>query len=301
MKTTRLCGLTMLSLTLTLDLASAQTPPDRRIIREPVAAERRLALVIGNDAYAGAPLRNAVSDARAIAAALRDVGFRVTLAENANRATLAAAVVKFEESLTPADVALFFFAGHGMQLAGENYLIPTDYTGDSTAAARFTALGTTQLQESLQKARVSLIVLDACRNNPYSSQRGSVGLAPIDARGSLVAFATGAGQTASDNAGSVNGLFTQELLNALRLPNLGIRDTFYQVRQRVFAASNGSSSRRCMTVFWRRLYSAHPVARRQQSRRRCSSHRLRRQSILSKWLCGMPSTSHVRRLTTMST
>jgi hypothetical protein len=84
-----------------------------------------------------------------------------------------------------------------------------------------------------------MVVLDACRNNPYANQRGANGLAVMEARGSLIAFATGAGQTSSDNPGAANGLFTQELLRVLREPNLTAREAFFRVRQRVYNATNG--------------------------------------------------------------
>ena len=216
----------------------AQTP-EGRTTRDLVLPEHRIALVIGNNAYAGSPLQNAVPDARAVSAALRGLGFAVTLIEDAKRADMASAIATAADTLRPDDVMFFFYAGHGVQIGGENYLIPVDFDSRSGTSVRLSALATTDLQEALSKAKVSLIALDACRNNPFAGHRGAVGLAPMEARGSLVAYATGAGQTASDNPGASNGLFTQELLKALREPDLSARSLFYRIRQRVYEASNG--------------------------------------------------------------
>lgn len=227
---------------------AAQTPerPDTRDL----VLERRVAIVIGNNAYGVAPLQNAVSDARAVSVALRELGFSVTVLEDAGRATMARAIATMGDTLTPKDVVFLFFAGHGMQISGENYLIPIDFDARSGTSVRLEALATTDVQEALSKAKVSLLVLDACRNNPFGAARGSVGLAPMEARGSMVAYATGAGQTASDNPGASNGLFTQELLKALREPDVSARNLFYAVRQRVHAASGGRQFRRSTMGFW---------------------------------------------------
>lgn len=200
---------------------------------------RSLALVVGNDSYDGAPLINARNDARAMAVALRELGFVVTQIENASRAQMASAVSRFGDALRPGDVAWFFYAGHGAQIGGENFLIPSDFSGASESAIRLSSLPLSELRNAFSKARVSILVLDACRNNPFLGGRsGGAGLAPVEARGHLVAFSTASGETASDNGTSGNGLFTQELLKYLR-GGRSIRDVFFQVRQGVFEASGG--------------------------------------------------------------
>jgi len=190
---------------------------------------RRLALVVGNDAYrAQSALRNAVNDARAVASALGEVGFAVTRVENANRARLTSALSSFAGSLRDDDVALFYFAGHGVQVDGVNYLMPTDYAGQSSAALRFDAVSASDVQEMLRPARVAMLVFDACRNNPYRGVRGGTGLAPMEARGTLVAYAAGAGEVAADAApGEANGLFTSKLVEALREPGLTASALFH--------------------------------------------------------------------------
>ena len=199
---------------------------------------RRLALVVGNDAYTEqSVLRNAVNDARAVASALGEVGFAVTRVENANRARLTSALSSFAGSLRGDDVALFYFAGHGVQVDGANYLMPTDYAGQTSAALRFDAVSASDVQEMLRPAQVAMLVFDACRNNPYRGVRGGTGLAPMEARGTLIAYAAGAGEVASDGPGASNGLFTSKLVEALREPGLTASALFMQVRREVVEAS----------------------------------------------------------------
>ncbi|HEY7473453.1 MAG TPA: caspase family protein [Vicinamibacterales bacterium] len=203
--------------------------------------ERRIALVIGNDRYAGPmALQNARRDAGAVAKELRDIGFQTTLLEDAPRSRFINALETLANTLTRNDVVLFYYAGHGAQIGGENYLVPVDYAGNSEQRLSLEGVSASQIQTWLARARVSILVLDACRNNPYTGQRStSGGLAPMEARGSLVAFAAGAGQTASDNPGGAQGTFTGALLDVLRVPGLPVREVFFRVRQRVYEASNG--------------------------------------------------------------
>ena len=203
---------------------------------------RRLALVVGNDAYTDLSLlRNAVNDARTVAVALEEVGFTVTRVENASRSRLAAALGRFAGRLRGDDVALFYFAGHGVQVDNTNYLIPTDYAGQTSAEVRLSTFSAAEVEDLLRPARVAMLVFDACRNNPYRGIRTSGGgLAAMEARGTLIAFAAGAGQVAADAAGpgSSNGLFTSKLVEALRVPGLTATALFQRVRREVYTASN---------------------------------------------------------------
>lgn len=206
----------------------------------PIYAARRMALVVGIDSYAKSPLQNALNDARDMAAVLRQQSFSVTLIENSGREELASAIGRFGAALRANDLAWIFFAGHGVQVRGENFLIPADFNGTSETEVRLSAMPVSELQNAVSKARVSIIVLDACRNNPFlGSRSGTGGLAPVEAQGNLIAFATAAGQTASDNTAARNGLFTQELLKQMQRPGISIRDVFFRVRQEVFDASRG--------------------------------------------------------------
>jgi uncharacterized caspase-like protein len=211
------------------------------ISQAPSSGGRRLALVVGNAAYSGSPLQNPVSDARAISKVLRNLGFAVTTIENATRAAIVSAVGGFEAQIRSDDVALFYFSGHGMAMGAENYLIPIDYRAVTESEARMNAMAASDIQAVFGRARISLLILDACRSNPFTAQRTArSGLAPMEGRGSLVAFATGAGQTASDNPAGANGLFTEELLIALGERGVTLREMLFRVRQRVYDKSGGS-------------------------------------------------------------
>ena len=206
---------------------------------------RRLALVVGNDAYTNLrDLENAANDARAVTRVLEELGFTVTSAVDAPRARLVELLGSFAGSLRQDDVALFYFAGHGLQVGGLNYLIPTDYAGSTVGELSLSALSATEVHNLLSPARVTMLVLDACRNTPeaYRGFRsmGRGGLAPMEPRGSLIAYAAGAGQYAIDGEpGKANGLFTAKFVEALREPGLEATDLFRRVRRQVDLASNG--------------------------------------------------------------
>ena len=198
--------------------------------------ERRVALVIGNAAYLKSPLDNSVSDAEAVAAALADVGFSVTTVEDATQQQMGSAIAGFVDDLRPDDVAMFYYAGHGVQVGNENYLIPTDYAGTTETEVQFGAHGVTSVLDKMSAARVAILVFDACRNNPYRGIRGAAGLAAMNrlARGTLVMYSASAGAEASDE-----GLFAARLVEALRQPELGISELFQRVQNDVESASNG--------------------------------------------------------------
>jgi len=201
--------------------------------------ERRIALVIGNGAYAAAPLKNPVNDARAMAGALERCGFVVAELENATRDQMVKALRQFGSDLQSGGVGLFYFAGHGMQVKGRNYLMPVggDFSGEEEVA--YGALDADAVLAKLEAAgnRLNLMILDACRNNPFAtgSRGASAGLAQMDApAGSYIAFATAPGRTAADGAGS-NGLYTRHLLANLEAPGLKVEDIFKRVRNGVMA------------------------------------------------------------------
>ncbi|NJD88394.1 MAG: hypothetical protein FIB05_10295 [Betaproteobacteria bacterium] len=206
------------------------------------AAEPRVALVIGNAAYPAAPLRNPVNDANAIAARLRAMGFEVTLRTDVTQREFTRAVSQFGQALKPGSVALFYYAGHGMQVRGRNFLVPVDADIQSEASARSESVDLDLVLEQLGPARLSMVILDACRNNPFEgkfrSTRGS-GLAQVDApKGTLLAYATAPGKVASDGDGA-NGLYTAELLRAMQVPGAKVEEVFKAVRVNVIKATAG--------------------------------------------------------------
>jgi uncharacterized caspase-like protein len=209
---------------------------DRRV--QPIVARKQVALVIGNAAYSNRPLANSVRDAQAIAARLRDLHFDVTLATDADRKAMGQAIDNFVNKLATGDVAFFYYSGHGVQVDGENYLIPTDYQGQSETDVRYDAHPAGRIQERMERsgAQLNIMVLDACRDNPYHvASRNLGGLAAMSAgRGTYIVFATSPGRTASDS-----GLFARSLLDALSVRGLALNDVFDMVRERVDAASGG--------------------------------------------------------------
>lgn len=209
----------------------------------PAVAERRVALVIGNGAYAEAPLRNPVNDARGIASVLRDLGFEVTLLENADRPAMQRASLEFGRKLSDDVAGLFYFAGHGMQVKGVNYLIPINAQVGSEEEVEVEAMDVNYILARMATARnkFNIVILDACRNNPFerSFRSSTSGLAAISApQGTLIAYATAPGSVAADGHGA-SGLYTGELIAALKMPNLPLEQTFKRARAQVVTKSGG--------------------------------------------------------------
>lgn len=228
----------------------AQAPQPTRAVLVKAASqqstpqEARVALVIGNGAYTVAPLKNPVNDARAMTASLERCGFAVAELENATRDQMVKALRKFGNDLQGGGVGLFYFAGHGLQVKGHNYLMPVggEFAGEEEVA--YGALDADAVLAKLEMAgnRLNLMILDACRNNPFTtgSRSVSAGLAQMDApAGSYIAFATAPGRTAADGTGS-NGLYTQHLLANLETPGLKVEDIFKRVRNGVMADTHNS-------------------------------------------------------------
>ncbi len=204
----------------------------------------RIALVIGNSRYGSAPLANPANDANAIAGALKQTGFAVNLQLDAKRGAMEEAIRSFAANLgkQPA-VGLFYFAGHGLQLDWRNFLVPVDAALKSADDVPKQAVDITALLEGLTKAKnpMNIIILDACRDNPFESgvKTTGKGLSQMDAPiGTLLAYATAPGNTASDGSGA-NGLYTENLLREMRAPQAKIEDVFKRVRLNVRRASAG--------------------------------------------------------------
>ena len=210
------------------------------------AGERRVALLIGNANYPRAPLANAVNDVRLMEATLKEVGFEVIKAENAGRRDMQRLIREFGDRLRQSGgVGLFYFAGHGVQVRGNNYLIPVDADIRAEDEVAFDSIDAQAVLEKMETARnrVNLVILDACRDNPFARTRSmAAGLATMNApSGSLVAYATAPGSVASDGDGS-NGLYTQHLAAAMRMPGLPVEEVFKQVRTAVRRASQGQQT-----------------------------------------------------------
>ena len=196
--------------------------------------ESRIALVIGNSAYKDSPLRNPGNDAADIAAALRELGWKVTLRTNAGRRQMVEAVREFGSQLRKGGVGLFYFAGHGVQSKGRNFLVPVGAAIDAEADLEFETMDANMVLAQMDEAgnRVNIVVLDACRNNPFARnfRSASRGLAQMEAAtGTYLAYATAPGSVAADGDGR-NGIFTKNLLASLKDPNSRLEDVFKRVR-----------------------------------------------------------------------
>ena len=206
------------------------------------AAELRIALVIGNGGYETAPLKNPVNDARLMAATLRGAGFEVIERLDADQKAMKRAIQEFGERLEQAGqdgVGLFYFSGHGVQVGGVNYLIPIDTSINRESDVDIEAVSANAVLGTMEFARnrLNIVILDACRNNPYarSFRSATRGLARMDApRGTLVAYATAPGGVAFDGEGA-NSPYTSALVQAMQAPGLKVEEVFKQVRLSVMA------------------------------------------------------------------
>lgn len=209
----------------------------------PAQAERRVALVIGNGAYKTAPLKNPTNDAQDMADTLREMGFDVTLKLNASLRDMEEAVRAFGVKLKQGGLGLFYYAGHGVQVAGENYLIPVDTKVEAEADVKFGALNAGLALARMEDAGndFNIVILDACRTNPFarSFRTAEQGLARMDApKGSLIAYATAPGRVAADSGGSGrNGVYTSFLLKHMRAPGQKIEEVLKRVRSDVVRAT----------------------------------------------------------------
>jgi len=203
--------------------------------------ESRIALVIGNGAYKSSPLSNPVNDANDMAAALERLGFSVRLKINANQKSMENAIRDFGKELRSGGVGLFYFAGHGFQVQGRNYLIPIDADIESEADVKYESVDAGRVLSQMNEAEngLNIIILDACRDNPFarSFRSGEKGLAKMDApTGSILAYATAPGSVAADGTGR-NGRYTSELLKHIMTTGLPIELFFKRVRKDVISAS----------------------------------------------------------------
>ena len=212
-----------------------------------LAQQRRTALVIGNAAYESGPLRNPVNDATDVAATLQRLGFDVSLLRDAKLRAMEEAIEAFSQKLRKGGVGLFYFAGHGLQVAGENYIVPIGARISREQDVRFETVQVGRVLGGMEDAGndINLIILDACRDNPFArsfrsgAQRGLAVSSAV--RGSLMAYATAPGKTAADGTGR-NGVYTQQLLKYITTPGMKVEDVFKRVRLSVEDATNGQQT-----------------------------------------------------------
>lgn len=211
-------------------------------------SSNRVALVIGNSKYKINPLENPGNDARDISSALKELGFDVTPKFDLSLNQMKQAVREFRQKLRNDSVGLLFYAGHGIQVKGENYLIPVDANISSEETVEYEALNAGWILAEMLSARnkINILILDACRDNPFSYFRSSSrGLAPMVApedapSGLFIAYATAPNSVARDGGNLGHGVYTQEILNNIKTPGLTVEVLFKRVRR---AVSNRTQSK----------------------------------------------------------
>jgi len=206
-------------------------------------SEKRTALVIGNSNYRKVPLKNPVNDADDIGKSLKNSGFTVIKLTNSTKKEIKAGIRKFESRLSNEHVGLFFFAGHGVQVNGENYIVPvgadiiSEYDIDDQCVKLSYVLGAMENA----KNRMNIIILDACRNNPFRSYRSIIsGLSKMDApTGSILIYSTAPGKAAADGTGR-NSIFTSSFLKFLKAPDISLTTLLMKVRKDVMFQSENT-------------------------------------------------------------
>jgi len=224
------------------NIAGSTTSEKRLIKLQPALAERRLALIFGNAQYENsAPLKNPVNDANLMEGTLKELGFDVIKELNAGKEEMMNAIREFNEKLPAANVALFYYAGHGNQVDGKNYLIPVDAKMEKAGDCKFEAIPVDFIVEEFERypENTNIVILDACRNNPFAAwaRGGEAGFRAMNfTSGTIISFATSEGATAADGKGA-NGLFTEELVKQMVIPQ-SILNVFMNTRVQVRKLSN---------------------------------------------------------------
>lgn len=204
----------------------------------------KIALIIGNATYPDSPLKNPVNDANAVQERLERLGFKTLKLTDASSKRMEEGLNVFSSYLNSSEVALLFFAGHGMQIEGNNYLTAIDTNFDKEIDAKYSSLSLNKVIEVMEDGtnQTDIIMLDACRNNPYERRwRGadSRGLAPVYApKGMIIGYATSPGQVASDGDGK-NGAYTDAFLKHVSTSDITIEDLFKRVRNTLSSSTRG--------------------------------------------------------------
>jgi hypothetical protein len=213
---------------------------DRALYLKKYKNEKKVALVIGNSDYSGklSKLKNPINDANDVKNQLEKLGFEVIIVTNADQRRIDRKLREFVTKLKTAGVGLFYFAGHGLSVDNQNYLIPLKADISDKYNIKYGSLAVNEVVDRMKdsKTRLNMLILDACRNDPFS--RGGGGLSSMpNAKGTLIAYATSAGDVAKDNVNGRNGLYTKHFLKYLKSSNLNQREFFHKIRQGVYNES----------------------------------------------------------------
>lgn len=222
--------------------------------------EKRVALVIGNSKYQKHPLRNPANDATDIAAMLEKLGFTTKLVLDVDQAGMKKAIRNFNDAMLSADVRVFYFAGHGVSVDGENYMIPLAAEISNESHVQYEAIRTSLVLDSMEKSKsgANILILDACRDNPLprSTRSSGGGLSKMSAPvGSLIIYATAPGKVALDGNGR-NGTFTKHLLRSLSAPGVHLEDLALDVRVAVMGETGNAQVPWSESSMTRRIYLA---------------------------------------------
>ena len=239
--------LALLSVFVLSNVQAKTSPKKARVLGRNIPHRARgVALVVGNSRYPQAPLRNPVNDAKAIGQSLQGLGYQTRVLPNARYRELKKSIAAFSRQLRGAEIGLFYYAGHGIQYKGKNYIIPVDTKIENEQHTTVEGVDMSYVFAKMAAAKtsVNIIILDACRNNPFARSWSSTGtgLAVMDApAGSLMAYATAPGQVAldGDNLVKNHSVYTAALLEAMSSSDASIEDVFKDVRRRVREATNG--------------------------------------------------------------
>jgi hypothetical protein len=208
------------------------------------APEKRSALIIGNSYYETGPLKNPANDATDIASALKRLGFSVTLRKNVNLQTMEETIREFGDRLKRGGVGLFYYAGHGIQIAGKNYLIPIDAEIKKETDVKYQAVDVEMLLDEMGSAgnNMNIVILDACRDNPLARSFRTAGrglaITPSAPKGTLITYSTGPGKVAADGRGR-NSPYTAALIKYIAKPDIPIEDVFKMVRKELGVITKG--------------------------------------------------------------
>jgi formylglycine-generating enzyme required for sulfatase activity len=214
------------------------------LLRAEALAEQRQALVIGNSVYGFSPLKNPVNDASDMAVALQKLGFTVTLKKNVNLKDMEESIQDFGNRLKKGGVGLFYFAGHGLQAGGVNYLVPIGARIEKESDIKYEAIDAGRILDEMAEANngLNIVILDACRDNPFSRKFRSAarGLAILGSAptGTYISYSTGPGQVALDGDGR-NSPFAAALLEYMKEPGLSIEQVFKNVRHKLGRETSG--------------------------------------------------------------
>ena len=223
---------------LVLSLLALLTPSLSLSAASSAAAEQRIALVIGNSTYSSGPLKNPVNDATDIADMLKQLGFSVTLKKNAGLQEMDEAIETFGNRLKRGGVGLFYYAGHGVQVNGTNFLLPIDGKIKKESDVKYQAVDANRILDEMATANngLNIVILDACRDNPFSRsfRNAARGLAIVSTApsGTFISYSTSPGNVARDGDGR-NSPYTAALLQYMQAPGLTISDVFIHVRSKV--------------------------------------------------------------------